>query len=109
MPSSVANIVATQSFVGQTVSLASTAIYTPAAAGLFRVNIYVEKTGTGNLNPVVTWTDDYSASSKGFTGLPFEISTFTVRSAAASAISVAAPISSGTPTFSVYVVIEQLA
>lgn len=57
MPSLVPEIVATQALTGQTSDLAET-LYTPTAAGLFRVSLYGELDSSGTIH--VTYTDDAS-------------------------------------------------
>lgn len=54
-------IIATVSFTGQTASKAQTVLYTPAASGLYRANIYhfCSVAGTaGTLDTTIYWTDD---------------------------------------------------
>ena len=61
----VASIVAKQSWLNQTSALGTTTVYTPAAAGLFRVSAYVELRNTtdASVSSFLSWTDDYLTQS----------------------------------------------
>jgi hypothetical protein len=109
-------IVAKQSYLAQSTALGSTTIYTPAAAGLFRISGYFESTGSngGQLN--VFWTDDHRAQAGGAVintlasggwGSNGSFQAITIRSAASNPITITTSFS-GTGTYDVYVVVEQL-
>ena len=107
-------IVAKQSYTGKTAALASTAIYTPAASGVFRVSVALENTtgGTDNVTATITWTDAYHSQTidmqkyargiytSGFWGV------IAIPVASGNAISISASYVSG--TYDLYVVVEQL-
>jgi len=102
------NEVASRSFINQTGNIAATVLFTPSAAGLFRLSVYI------NGSPVVssvtvtfTWTDDVGAQSLalGFGG-SFLQDVAMLRVASGS-ISVSASQSGGT-TYSLFVTVEQL-
>lgn len=111
-------IVASVQLTAQTGDIGTTTIYTPAAAGLFRVNVYQICTtaGTGTLSCTIGWTDivgaktispagtvDLSSTANGATGMSF-IST------GASAITYATAIAgkAGSPAYAIYIVVEAL-
>lgn len=114
-----ATIVASVQLIGQTGNIATTTIYTPAAAGLFRVNVYqiCSVAGTaGTLATTIGWTDavgaktikpaadiDLASTANGATGMSFISTT-------ASAITYASAITGGTgsPQYAIYLVIEAL-
>jgi hypothetical protein len=108
------SIVAKQSFLSKTAALASTAIYTPTANGVFRVSVGLEITtgGTDNVTATVTWTDAYHSQTadmqkysrgiydSGFWGV------LTMPVASGNAIAISASYVSG--SYNLYVVVEQL-
>lgn len=113
-------IVATVQLTAQAANIVTTTIYTPAAAGLFRVSVYqiCSVAGSaGTLATTVGWTDAAGAkstspaanvtldsTSNGATGMTF-ISTI------AAAITFASTITGGTgsPKFNIYIVVEAMA
>ena len=111
MPSSVPNIVASGSYVNQTSALGTTALYTPTAAGLFRVSVFWEWTGGSGINPTVSWTSSRVGANSTNAGQIQASDTFmtvfTIQSAANQDISLSVAIFS-TPTWSLYYTIEQL-
>lgn len=113
-----ATIVATASLTGQTGDITTTTIYTPTATGTFRINVYMICTtaGVGTLSCTIGWTDsvggktispagtvDLSSTANGSTGMSFIVTT-------ASAITYATAIAgkSGSPQYSLYLVLEAL-
>lgn len=112
-------IVATAQLTGQTGNIVTTTLYTPSAAGLFRISVYqiCTTTGTGTLSSTIGWTDaagakttspagtvDLSSTSNGATGMTFLSTT-------ASAITYATAIAGkvGSPQYAIYLVLEALA
>lgn len=105
----IAPLVASGSILAQTSPLSGSTIYTPTAAGLFRVSLFNEGTGGGTMALSVLFTDDtgsHVVSSPGTT-LPQTFSAV-VRCTAGNDIQVAADIFSGSPTFSLFYAVEQL-
>ena len=113
-----ATIVTSSQLTEQTDDIATTTIYTPSSAGLFRINVYMICTtaGTGTLSCTIGWTDlagakaisptgtvDLSSIANGATGISF-IST------GASAITLATAIAgkAGSPKYAFYIVLEAL-
>ncbi len=113
-----ATIVGTVQLTGQTGDIAATTIYSPAAAGLYRVNVYMICTaaGTGTLSCTIGWSDivgaktlqpagtvDLASTANGSVGTSFI-------SSGASAITYATAIAgkAGSPTFAIYIVLERL-
>lgn len=113
MPAVVPDIVATSTFIDQTAAIGTTTLYTPPAAGLFRVSMYyMRQAGAGvNMNPTVAWTDRYAGHSYNGnniqTGVAF-MTCFDVQSEASQPITLACTIT-GSPTYSIYITIEHLA
>lgn len=115
-----ATIAATVSLTGQTGNIAATTIYTPPAAGLYRVSVYQICTtagSAGTLNSVIGWTDNVGAktlspaadvtltsTANGATGASF------IRATAA-AITYATTITggAGNPQYALYICVEKLA
>jgi len=110
--------VATVSLTAQTADIITTAIYTPAVAGLYRVNVYVICTtaGTGTLGVTIGWTDavgaktlkptadvNLASTANGATGTAFISST-------ATAITYATAIAgkAGSPQYALYLCLERL-
>lgn len=113
-----ATIVASVQLTGQTADISTTTIYTPAAAGLFRVNVYMICTtaGTGTLSCTVGWSDvvgaktispagtvDLASTANGSTGISF-IST----TAAAITYATAIAGKAGSPQYAIYITVEAL-
>jgi hypothetical protein len=107
------NEVASTSFLNQTTALSSTTLFTPSAAGNFRVSIYTSAASNPNVTVTVSWTDAANgANSVQFT----QISTITssknnygiafLRSAASSAIQISATLP--TVSYDLFSVVEQL-
>ena len=114
-----ATIAAIVSLTGQTGNIATTTIYTPPAAGLYRVSVYqiCSTAGSaGTLNSVIGWTDIVGAktispaadvtltsTANGATGNAFI-------NATAAAITYAATITGGAggPAYALYIVVEKL-
>jgi hypothetical protein len=113
-------IVAKQSWTSQSGALASTTVYTPSAAGLFRVSAYIEVSSGSTRAPSasMTWTDDHAAqNNSGALGAVDASGNWTIngsyatrafRVAANTDIKVSTSIGAGTGTYDLYVVIEQL-
>lgn len=115
-----ATIAATVSLTGQTGNIGTTTIYTPPAAGLYRVSVYQICTTAGSagiLNSVIGWTDNVGAktlspaadvtltsTANGATGTGF------IRATAA-AITYATTITggAGSPQYALYICVEKLA
>jgi hypothetical protein len=105
------NRVASQSFLNQTGNLASTILFSPAAAGNFRVSVYAElKAGsTAVVTITFLWTDDDGAQTLALSlGVPggYSHDTIFIRSASGS-ISVSASQSGGS-TYSLYTAVEEM-
>lgn len=113
-----ATVVATVQLTAQTGDIGATTIYTPAAAGLFRVNVYqiCKVAGTGTLSTVIGWTDsvgaktispasnvDLSSTANGATGTSFISAT-----AAAITYTTAIAGKAGSPEYNLYIVLEVL-
>lgn len=110
MPASVPNIVASGSYVSQTVALTTTALYTPAADGLFRISVFYEWSA-GSINPTFSWTSDLVGANSTNAGQIQAsnsfMTVFTVQGKATHALNLAVAIFSS-PTWSLYYTIEQL-
>lgn len=106
------------SLTGQTGDIGVTTIYTPAVAGLFRVNVYMICTtaGTGTLSCTIGWTDavgaktvkptadvDLSSTANGATGVSFISS-----GVAAITYQTAIAGKAGNPQYALYIVLEDL-
>ena len=103
---------------GQTAAISATTIYTPSVAWFFRISVYVVCTtaGGGTLTTTIRWTDevgaksivpvsdvDLSSTANGSTGEVFiraNVAAITFETAIAGI--------SGSPTYSLYIVLEQL-
>ncbi len=114
-----ATIAAIVSLTGQTGNISTTTIYTPPAAGLYRVSVYqiCKVAGSaGTLNSVIGWTDAVGAktlspaadvtltsTANGSTGNAFI-------SATAAAITYATTITggAGSPQYDIHIVVEKL-
>lgn len=117
MPCQFSNIVATQTFSNKTTALASTAIYTPSAKGVFRVSAVLECVSSGaQVQASASWTDGFAAQALGTIAF-IDASGNVITKLGASAISVAAGDSisvstsyplGGSATYNLYVVVEQL-
>lgn len=112
-------IVATVSLTAQDAAIGATTIYTPAAAGTFRVNVYQichTAGAAGTLATTIGWTDPVTAktikpaadivldsTANGATGIAFIVTT-------ASAITYTTTITggSGSPKYNLYIVVEAL-
>lgn len=112
-------IVGTVSLTGQTSNIASTTIYTPATAGLYRLSVYALTTTAGSagvLDVSFNWTDDEQAqSSLMIDDLDLAVdktagsNSIFIRSTA-SAIQYSTTITggSGSPAYSLFIVAEKL-
>lgn len=114
-----ATIAATVSLTGQTGNIGTTTIYTPPAAGLYRVSVYqiCKVAGSaGTLNTVIGWSDAVGAktlspaadvtltsTANGATGAAFI-------SSGASAITYATTITggAGSPQYNLYICVERI-
>ncbi len=114
-----ATIGASVSLTGQTAAIGATTIYTPAAAGTFRVNVYhiCKVAGTaGTLATVIGWSDVIGAktispaadiildsTANGATGMSFLVTT-------ASAITYSTTLTggAGNPQYDLHIVVEAL-
>lgn len=111
-------IVAAAILTAQTANISATTLYTPAAAGLYRVSVYhvVTTAGGGTLTTAIIWTDDAQAQTtapatnidlanlgEAATGTSFIRST-------ASAIQYSATIAgkTGNPQYALFIVVEKL-
>lgn len=110
------NTVATKTFLAQTSSLVNAVVFTPTVAGLFRVSGYLEAS-SGTVGPAVTinWTDDNRSQTGGAVisqitaGFQWNGgSPVTIRVAANTNILVSVSLGSGTLTYDLYVVVEQM-
>jgi len=115
-----ATIVATVALTGQVSSIATTTLYTPSAAGTYRVSVYhlitTPSVGAGTLDMTILWTDDESAK----TNLPAAQLNLTIDQSAASgtvfirstatAISYSTTIGGGdgAQRYSLFLVVERL-
>lgn len=115
-----ATVVATVALTAQAASIGTTTLYTPVAAGMYRVSVYhlvtTAATSSGTLNTTIGWTDDESAK----TNLPAAQLDLTVDQSAASgtvfARATAAAITysttmageDGSPKYSLFIVVERL-
>lgn len=113
-----ATIVGTVSLTGQTGAIGATTIYTPVAAGQYRVSVYhlVTTAGTGTLTTTIGFTDDegaktvvpasnidLSADTSSAQGTAFIRST-----AAAITYTVTIAGIAGAPKYSLWIVVERL-
>jgi hypothetical protein len=111
-------IVATAQLTGQTADISTATLYTPAEAGLYRINVYMICTtaGGGTLSCTIGWTDiigaktlkptadvDLASTANGAVGTSFI-------SSGASAITYATAIANktGSPQYALYLVLERL-
>lgn len=116
MPCQSTSIVASQTFSSQSSGLSATTVYTPSAAGLFRVSAYMEASTTNcDGAPVVYWTDTYRSKNATLENLQFSsgvpvASGHIFWSAASQPIQVSTvfDVNSGSATYNLYVVVEQL-
>lgn len=110
--------VAKTEYIGQTGDIASTTIYTPTTAWFFRVSVYMICTtsGGGTLSCTIGWDDaagaktlkvaadiDLASTANGSTGNEFIVSN-------ASAITFTTAIAgkTGSPTYNLYILVEQM-
>ncbi len=113
-----ATIVETAQLIDQTSDIGTTTLFTPAGAGLFRINVYMicKVAGTGTLSCTCGWADavgaktikptadvDLSSTANGAVGTSFI-------SSGASAITYATAIAgkAGSPKYDLHIVIEAL-
>ncbi len=111
-------IVASVALTGQTGAIGTTTIYTPSAAGTFRVSVYMICTtaGTGTLSCTIGWTDivgaktqspagnvDLASTANGSNGASFIATT-------ATAITYSTAIAglAGSPQYALYITLEAL-
>ena len=111
-------VVATAQLIDQTSDIATTTLFTPAVAGLFRINVYMicKVAGTGVLSCTCGWTDavgaktikptgdvDLASTANGAVGTSFI-------SSGASAITYATAIAgkAGSPKYDLHLTIEAL-
>ena len=111
--------VATVSLTGQTGNITTATIYTPSAAGLYRVSVYVICTtaGGGTLATTIGWSDivgaktikptadvDLASTANGATGEAF------ISSVTSVAITYATAITSktGSPQYALYIALERV-
>ena len=111
MSAEVAAIVASQSWNAQTTALAETAVFTPAADGLYRLTVYLSMSaGTGGVTPHFYFTDDAGAQTRQFdpSNVNFPVSyEMLVKAKSGDAISVSTSIT-GSPTYDFYATVESL-
>lgn len=100
-------IVASGSMLGQTSGLSAT-LFTPSAAGMFRISAYFEG-NVSNLNAEIQYSDDEGSQGVGQNGFPWGASVV-LRSAAGAPIKMLVSIPTGVvnPSFNVYYVVEAL-
>ncbi len=113
-----ATIVATVQLIDQTSDIVTTTLFTPAGAGLFRINVYMicKVAGTGTLSCTCGWTDAVGAKTIKPTGDVDLVSTAngavgtSFISSGASAITYATAIAgiAGSPKYDLHIVIEAL-
>ena len=111
-------IVATVSLTGQTGAIGATTIYTPAASGQYRVSVYhlVTTAGGGTLTTTIGFTDDEGAkTSVPASNIDLAVDTqaqsgnvFIRSTAAAITYTVTIAGISGSPQFSLWIVVERL-
>lgn len=113
MPCQFSNIVATQTFSSKTAALASTAVFTPTADGVFRVSLVLEAVVAGTVAANVSWTDGFNAqgvgsvaSLDGAGNVITHTQAVAIRAKSGTSISVATVYTGG--TYNLYVVVEQL-
>lgn len=105
-----ANIVASQTWTSQSSALSATTVYTPAAAGLFRVSAYLDGVvASQSASTTIAWTDSHQSRSSSLNSLgnASAPSAQVLWSAASDPIQVST-VFSGTGTYNLYVVVEQL-
>lgn len=110
--------VAKAEYTGQTGDIASTTIYTPTTAWFFRVSVYMICTvaGGGTLSCTIGWTDaagaktlkvaadvDLASTANGSTG-----NEFIVANASAITFTTAIAAKTGSPQYSLYILVEQM-
>ena len=113
-----ATLVASVVLTGQTANITSTALYTPAASGLYRVSVYHLTTtaGGGTLTTAIIWTDDAKAQTTSpaanidLANLGEAASGTSFIRATAAAISYTATITSktGSPAYALFITVEHL-
>lgn len=111
-------MVATASLTGQTAAIGATTLFTPSAAGTYRVSVYQVCTtaGAGTLATTIGWTDDEQAqttkpaSDVNLANLGEAASgvTFIQATAVAITYTVTAAGIAGGAAFSLYITVEQL-
>lgn len=111
----VPSVVASQSFLAKTASFAATTIYTPAAAGVYRVSVTIAVNGTGTISSQLGWHDSYVSqiaalcNATGTTYQP-DRSVVCIQVGASQAITLLGTASGGfTGSYDMYITIEQLA
>jgi|SRR5580765_3427661 len=102
-------IVAKQSFLGQSGTLSSTTLFTPEAAGDYRISIILSSNDS-SVQPVISWTDENGARSETLNinsqnSMYTRHATYLLHSAASSAISVS---ESGATTHDLFITVEEL-
>jgi hypothetical protein len=106
-------VVAKTTMTGQTAAIGTTTVFTPGAAGDFRVSVYASRNATsgafscGGID--VSWTDEYSATNRTVqygSSSPF-VSNSVVIHSTANAITFDTVSCSGT-TYDIFVTVEQL-
>lgn len=112
-------IVGTVSLTAQAGDIGATTIYTPAAAGIYKLSVYAICTtagSAGTLTVTAGWTDDAAARTSNvvngldLTGTNAAENTLTIRSTA-TAITYATAIAggAGSPAYALFIVLERLA
>ena len=103
---------------GQTGDIATTTIYTPAVAGLYRIGVYMICTtaGGGSLSCTIGWTDNVGAKTLAPAGAVDLVSTangstgtsFIRATAAVITYATAIAGKTGSPQYALYILLEQL-
>lgn len=113
-----ATVISTVQITAQTAAITTTTLFTPAAAGLFRVSVYMDTTttGTGTLTCTIGFSDDAStrttqpAGSVDLSGLNASTGiTFIASGAVAITYATAIAGLAGSPKYSLRIILEQLA
>ena len=111
MPACSANIVATLNLTGQTSAISPTNLFTPSADGLFRVSVYIEVTGSGVATVDFPYTDGIGGNEVGAiggSGGSGQGNHWCIRATSGNPIQYETHINSGSPTYSLFMAVEQI-
>jgi hypothetical protein len=111
----VSRIKATKTFIAQTTSIPSTALFTPTAEGTFLVSIYMEQptlTSESDVEGFLSWTDNFQTQPEQGIGEMefggFTHNAFVLHSVAGSPINFSTTAAASTTPYNVYAVVESL-